>query len=109
MARLTLCRFVQATSFRYISDAITKEEAQILLKKNEAGKKAREEQVLKRGYPAYTTSVGWLGKFAPVEWYKRLTMVGYDDDKVRRLTLESLAQGFNHFKVSRNIPNRPTK
>ncbi|RSH77178.1 uncharacterized protein EHS24_003478, partial [Apiotrichum porosum] len=40
--------------------------------------------VISRGYPAYTTSVGWLG---------------YDDAKVERLTKESLAQGFNHFKL----------
>ncbi|KAK1924728.1 putative mandelate racemase/muconate lactonizing enzyme [Papiliotrema laurentii] len=76
--------FVKATSFRYITDAITKEEALALLKEKEATKKAREEEVIKRGYPAYTTSVGWLG---------------YTDEKVRRLTLESLNQGFNHFKL----------
>lgn len=49
-------------SWRYISDFITKEEALALLKEKEAGKKAREEEVKKRGYPAYTTSVGWLGR-----------------------------------------------
>jgi L-fuconate dehydratase len=76
--------FVKATCFRYITDFITKEEALALLKSKEAGKKAREEEVIRRGYPAYTTSVGWLG---------------YSDEKVRRLTLESLAQGFNVFKV----------
>ena len=53
---------MQATSWRYISDAITKEEALAMLKKNEQGKKARIEEVKRRGYPAYTTSVGWLGK-----------------------------------------------
>lgn len=40
--------------------------------------------MIKRGYPAYTTSVGWLG---------------YSDDKVRQLTKEALNQGFNHFKL----------
>ncbi len=35
------------------------------------------------GYPGYTTSAGWLG---------------YDDDKVRRLAREALAQGWTHFK-----------
>ena len=77
--------FVQATCFRYITDAITKEEALALLKAKEAGKEEREESVLKTGYPAYTTAVGWLG---------------YSDEKVERLTRESLAAGFNHFKVS---------
>lgn len=54
-------RFVRATTFRYITDAITPEEALELLKRAEGGKKAREEEVIKRGYPAYTTSAGWLG------------------------------------------------
>ena len=47
-------------------------------------KAARKEEVNRVGYPAYVTSAGWLG---------------YDDDKVRRLTLEALHQGFNHFKM----------
>ncbi|BEI86576.1 hypothetical protein CcaverHIS002_0608630 [Cutaneotrichosporon cavernicola] len=76
--------FVKSTCFRYITDAITKDEALALLKKQEAGKAAREKEVIERGYPAYTTSVGWLG---------------YDDAKVERLTKEALAQGFNHFKL----------
>ncbi|WRT66923.1 uncharacterized protein IL334_003888 [Kwoniella shivajii] len=76
--------FVKATSFRYITDAITPEEALALLKKNEAGKKAREEEVIQKGYPAYTTSAGWLG---------------YSDEKVVRLTKDALNQGFNHFKL----------
>lgn len=77
--------FVKSVSFKYITDAISKEEALALLKAKEAGKKAREEEVIRRGYPAYTTSVGWLG---------------YSDEKIARLTKSSLDQGFNHFKVS---------
>lgn len=76
--------FVRATSFRYITDAITRDEALALLRAKEAGKAAREAEVLERGYPAYTTSVGWLG---------------YSDDKVERLTKDALAQGFSHFKL----------
>ncbi|WOO81042.1 L-galactonate dehydratase [Vanrija pseudolonga] len=76
--------FVKATAFRYITDAITPEEALALLKEKEATKAAREANVIEKGYPAYTTSVGWLG---------------YDDAKVERLTKEALAQGFNHFKL----------
>jgi L-fuconate dehydratase len=75
---------VKCTAFRYITDAITPEEALALLKEKEAGRKAREEEVIQRGYPAYTTSVGWLG---------------YSDEKVERLTKEALEQGFNHFKL----------
>ena len=36
------------------------------------------------GFPAYTTSTGWLG---------------YPDEKVRRLCREAMAQGFTHFKM----------
>jgi L-fuconate dehydratase len=75
---------VAATAFRYISDAITREEALALLKEKEAGKKEREEKVRELGYPAYVTSAGWLG---------------YTDEKVARLTQEAVAAGFNHFKM----------
>jgi L-fuconate dehydratase len=40
---------VNATAFRYITDAITKEEALALLKEREASKKEREENVRKLG------------------------------------------------------------
>ncbi|KAF8068680.1 enolase C-terminal domain-like protein [Lyophyllum atratum] len=75
---------VQSAAFRYISDAITKEEALAMLKEKEAGKKEREAKVRELGYPAYVTSAGWLG---------------YTDEKVARLTKEAVAQGFNHFKM----------
>ena len=58
-------RYVKAMSWRYISDAITKDEALAMLKAKEATKKEREAEVKKRGYPAYTTSVGWLGMSPP--------------------------------------------
>ncbi|KAF9225759.1 enolase C-terminal domain-like protein [Gyrodon lividus] len=75
---------VDATAFRYITDAITREEALAMLKAKEAGKKEREATVKELGYPAYVTSAGWLG---------------YSDEKVARLTREAVAAGFNHFKM----------
>ncbi|KAL1719172.1 enolase C-terminal domain-like protein [Schizophyllum commune] len=75
---------VASAAWRYISDAITKEEALAMLKEREAGKKEREATVRELGYPAYVTSAGWLG---------------YDDEKIARLTKEAVAQGFNHFKM----------
>ncbi|KAI8136986.1 enolase C-terminal domain-like protein [Fennellomyces sp. T-0311] len=75
--------FVQSIDFRYITDAITPEEALELLRKNEPTKAQRELEMREKGYPAYTTSAGWLG---------------YSDDKVRRLCREAKAQGFTHFK-----------
>jgi len=75
---------VDATAFRYISDAITKEEALTMLKEKAAKKAEREAHVREVGYPAYVTSAGWLG---------------YSDEKVARLTKEAIAAGFNHFKM----------
>jgi len=75
---------VRSAAWRYISDAITKEEALAMLKAKESGKKEREARVREVGYPAYVTSAGWLG---------------YSDEKVARLTKEAVQQGFNHFKM----------
>ena len=75
---------VRCIPFRYIEDALTREEALELLRSRESGKPAREAEMLAAGYPAYTTSTGWLG---------------YSDDKVRRLCREGLAAGWRHFKV----------
>jgi len=75
---------VNSAAFRYISDALTREEAVAMLKAREAGKAEREKLVRDIGYPAYVTSAGWLG---------------YDDEKVARLTKEAVEKGFNHFKM----------
>lgn len=45
----------------YITDAITPEQALEMLKAKEAGKEERLAEVTKNGYPAYTTSIGWVG------------------------------------------------
>jgi L-fuconate dehydratase len=57
--------FVRSTAFRYITDAITREEALDMLKAREAGKKDREAKVIAEGYPAYVTSAGWMGTSSP--------------------------------------------
>jgi L-fuconate dehydratase len=75
---------VRAVDFRYITDALTPEEAREILERLEPTKKRRIQELLERGYPAYTTSVGWLG---------------YPDEKIRRLCREAMAQGFSEFKM----------
>ncbi|NNF34024.1 MAG: L-fuconate dehydratase [Saprospiraceae bacterium] len=75
---------VSCMDFSYITDALTETEALELLKKGADGKKEREELLLSNGYPAYTTSVGWLG---------------YSDEKILRLTHEALESGFRHIKL----------
>jgi L-fuconate dehydratase len=75
---------VACIDFRYITDAITPEEALAILRHNEPTKVIREAQMQEEGFPAYTTSAGWLG---------------YSDEKLRRLCREALAQGWTHFKI----------
>ncbi|GAB1607379.1 mitochondrial enolase superfamily member 1-like [Argonauta hians] len=77
-------QLVSVIDFRYIYDALTPKEAIDLLKKMKKGKAEREKHLLKEGYPAYTTSCGWLG---------------YPDDKIRKLCKEALAEGFTQFKA----------
>lgn len=76
--------FVNCVDFTYITDAITKEEAVALLKKKAPSKKSRIAQLKATGYPAYTTSAGWLG---------------YSDEKMRRLCRAAKAEGFTHLKM----------
>jgi len=81
---------VQLIDFRYLTDAITSDEALAMLQKAQAGKAARIETLKAEGYPCYTTSAGWLG---------------YPDDKLRRLCREAKEAGFTHtkFKVGRDL------
>lgn len=76
-------QLVRCLDFRFVTDALTPEEAIAILKRNAAGKGAREAEMRKQGYPAYTTSAGWLG---------------YSDDKIRQLARDALADGWTHFK-----------
>ncbi|HEV2129197.1 MAG TPA: enolase C-terminal domain-like protein, partial [Thermomicrobiales bacterium] len=77
-------RLVACVPFRYITDAITPEEALAILHNNAPTKADREAQLRRDGYPAYTTSAGWLG---------------YSDEKLRRLCREGVTSGWSHFKV----------
>ena len=81
---------VKLIDFRHITDALTPEEALAILKDAEPTKAAREAEMLETGFPAYTTSAGWLG---------------YPDDMIRRLCREAVADGMTHLKikVGRNL------
>src|SRR5882724_1805728 len=83
-------QIVSCIPFSYITDALTPAEALEMLKRNESTKAGRELQMRASGYPAYTTSAGWLG---------------YSEEKMRRLVRARLAQGWTHFKmkVGRNL------
>lgn len=77
-------QIVELVDWRYLTDALTPEEARRALDRLVPTRAAREAEVREVGYPAYTTSVGWLG---------------YPDEKIARLCREALAAGFSRFKI----------
>ena len=84
LSAMSPAEIVALVDFRYLTDALTPGEALELLERAAPGRREREAELLRDGYPAYTTSVGWLG---------------YDDDKIRRLCREALAAGWTRFKM----------
>jgi L-fuconate dehydratase len=77
-------QIVRAIDFRYITDAITPQEALSMFKRQRAGYDKRLALLTKNGYPAYTTSVGWFG---------------FSDQKIKHLASEALNQGWTNFKL----------
>ncbi|WP_157007484.1 L-fuconate dehydratase [Agromyces laixinhei] len=75
---------VAVVDFRYLTDAITPDEALAILRAAEPGRAERTAQLLERGYPAYTTTPGWLG---------------YSDAKLDRLCREAVADGYPQVKL----------
>jgi L-galactonate dehydratase len=85
VAEMSPEEFVRCIDFRYITDAITPEEAIEMLRKEEGGKKRRMQDALNsKAVPAYTTSAGWLG---------------YGEEKMKGLLQETLLKGYKHFKL----------
>ncbi len=90
VSEMTPEEIVRLIDFRYLTDAITPDEALAMLRAAEPGKAERIAKLRAEGYPCYTTSAGWLG---------------YPDDKLRRLCQEAKEAGFTHtkFKVGRDL------
>ncbi len=84
LAGLSPEQLVELVDFRYLTDAITPGEALEIFARAEPGRAARTARLLEEGYPAYTTSPGWLG---------------YDDEKLARLAREAVADGFAQIKL----------
>jgi L-fuconate dehydratase len=84
VADMTPAEIVGAIDFRYLTDAITPDEALALLTERATGKGARAAMLRERGYPCYTTSAGWLG---------------YPDEKLVAGCREAVAQGFRFVKL----------
>ncbi|MCX4678360.1 fuconate dehydratase [Streptomyces sp. NBC_01433] len=84
LAAMTPEELVSLVDFRYLTDALTPEEALAILRAAEPGRAERTERLLAQGYPAYTTSPGWLG---------------YSDEKLVKLAQEAVADGFGQIKL----------
>ncbi|MFL5606655.1 MAG: L-fuconate dehydratase [Gemmatimonadaceae bacterium] len=84
LADMSPDEIVRCVDFRYITDAITPADALAMLRRNAPTRRVREAELRRTGYPAYTTSAGWLG---------------YSDEKIRRLCREGMAAGWSHFKI----------
>jgi len=84
LGRMSPEELVSLVDFRYLTDALTREEALGILRAAAPGREARREELLRTGFPAYTTTPGWLG---------------YSDEKLVRLSHEAVAEGFSQIKL----------
>jgi len=84
LCEMTPRELVDCIDFRYLTDAITPDEAIALLEANMDSRADRIAEMLEHGYPTYTTSAGWLG---------------YSDEKLRQLCRDLMDRGWSHFKI----------
>ncbi|EQA2257006.1 enolase C-terminal domain-like protein [Yersinia enterocolitica] len=76
-------QLVNCVDFTYLTDVLTPEEAITMLRKVSTTKAQREEEMLRDGFPGYTTAAGWLG---------------YSEEKMRTLARQAVADGWTHLK-----------
>jgi L-fuconate dehydratase len=84
LASMSPEQLVACIDFRYITDALTREEALDILQVQMSTRPQREAELLKDGYPAYTTAAGWIG---------------FADDTLCGLCRDAIAKGWTHFKI----------
>lgn len=84
LARMSPQELVDLVDFRYLGNALSRDEALAILEAAVPGRAEREAELLATGYPGYTTSPGWLG---------------YSDEKLERLAREALDAGFGQIKL----------
>lgn len=84
LARQSPSELAGLLDYRYLEEILTPAQARDLFAQAAEGKEERIRELRRHGYPAYTTSPGWLG---------------YNDEKLTRLIREALAQGFGRIKL----------
>jgi L-fuconate dehydratase len=84
LAELPPEEIVSLVDFRYLSDVLTPGDALELLERGAAGRAGRIQALLAEGYPAYTTTPGWLG---------------YSDERLAQLCAEAIEDGFTQVKL----------
>ena len=84
LAEMTPEELVSVVDLTHIRDALSPEEALGILKAGQEGRDQRIAELKANGFPAYTTSPGWLG---------------YSDEKLVRLSKEAAAEGFSMIKL----------
>lgn len=84
LSGLTPEEVVDVIDFTHIRDALSPAAALEILRKGQQGKLERIAQLRETGYPAYTTSPGWLG---------------YSDEKLARLTKQAVDDKFSMIKL----------
>jgi L-fuconate dehydratase len=84
LAGLTPEEITGLIDFRYLSDALTPDEAIGLLERAAAGRTERVAALRRDGYPAYSTAPGWLG---------------YSDQRLAALCAEAVEEGFTQVKL----------
>ena len=84
LAEMSPEQLVELVDFRYITDALKPDEALEILTRAQPGREQRTAQLLEHGYPAYTTTPGWLG---------------YSDAKLARLCQEAVQAGYDQVKL----------
>jgi L-fuconate dehydratase len=84
LAGLSPEQIVALVDFRYIDDALTPAEALDILRAAQPGRAERIAELERRGYPAYTTTPGWIG---------------YSDERLVQLSRQAVADGFTQIKL----------
>ena len=92
LSEMTPAEIVSLVDFRYLSDALSREEALDLLERAAVGRAERVAALRAGGYPAYSTAPGWLG---------------YSDRHLKELCAEAIAEGFSlvKLKVGASLPD----